>query len=168
MLTKTNKRNSTSFLLRIFLTLPLILCVFIITVNAQRNDVRKLNPKANLPVWHDYKGVAIGMTAPEVYEKLGVPTSENEGGLFYLFTEVETVQVLFDENKKVRTVSVIFTAEFPNPPKFVDVFGKTVADETKADGSAYKMIRYEDAGYWVSYNRMAGEQAMVIIVMQKL
>jgi hypothetical protein len=30
------------------------------------------------------------------------------------------------------------------------------------------MVRFEDAGYWVSYSRMAGEKAMVIVTIQKL
>lgn len=166
MLYKTNKFSSVkSFLLRFAFVLPIILCVFIINVNAQKADTAK---SKNLPVWQAYKGVAIGMTAPEVVEKLGAPASETAEGYFYMYTEFETAQVLFDVNKKVRTISVIYTAEFPNPPKFADVFGKTAVDESKPDGSVFKMMRYEDAGYWVSYNRMAGEQAMVIVVIQKL
>lgn len=166
MLTKTNKINSNrSFLLRFVLILPLILCVFAVTANAQRNDTAK---NKNLPLWQSYKGVTIGMTVPEVIEKLGVPQSETAEGYFYMYTENETAQVLFDINKKVRTISVIYTAEYLNPPKFTDVFGKTAEDESKPDGSVFKMVRYTDAGFWVSYNRMAGEQAMVIIVIQKL
>lgn len=168
MFTRTYKNNfNSSFLLRTALILPIILCVLVVGINAQRNNTQK-NPKVNLPVWQNYKGVAIGMTAAEAIEKLGAPTSENEGGLFYMFTEFETVQVLFDADKKVRTVSVIYTSEYPNPPKFADIFGKTAEDDSKPDGSIFKMVRYEDAGYWVSYNRMAGEQAMVIVVIQKL
>lgn len=169
MLTATIKHNShKSLLLRIALILSFILCALIITAEAQKNETKKIHPKENLPVWQAYKGVAIGMTVPEVLEKLGLPSSESPDGYFYIFTEAETAQVLFDENKKVRTISVIYAPEFLNPPKFVDVFGKTAVNDAKSDGSVFKMVRYEEAGYWVSYNRMAGDTAMVIIVIQKL
>lgn len=166
MLTKTNKFNSNRrFLLRFAFILPLILCVFAVTANSQKNDIAKTK---NLPVWQTYKGVAIGMTVPEVIEKLGAPQSETAEGYFYMYTENETAQILFDTNKHVRTISVIYTAEFLNPPKFIEVFGKTAEDDSKPDGSVFKMVRYPEAGYWVSFNRMGGEQAMVIIVIQKL
>ena len=42
------------------------------------------------------------------------------------------------------------------------------AQEPKPDGSIFKMIRYQDAGYWVSYNRQAGEKAVVIVMIQKM
>lgn len=166
MLTKTNKYNlNTRFLLCFALILPIILCLFAISANAQKADFAKTK---NVPNWQSYKGVAIGMTLPEVVGKLGSPASETAEGYFYMYTQNETAQVLFDINKKVRTISVIYTSEFTNPPKFADVFGKTAVDESKPDGSVFKMVRYEEAGYWVSYNRMSGEKAMVIVVIQKL
>ena len=38
-----------------------------------------------------------------------------------------------------------------------------------ADGSVYKMVRYEGAGYFVVYSRPAGEAPpLVTVTMQKL
>jgi hypothetical protein len=40
--------------------------------------------------------------------------------------------------------------------------------DVKADGSAYKLIRYPKAGYWVSYSRTAGKDPTTTITMQKI
>ncbi len=163
MLTNTNKNYSiTNFPVRVAVFLQIIFCVFIITANAQNTS------KKNLPVWQSYKGVGIGTTADEVRAKLGAPKSEDADGFFYVFSEMENAQFLLDSEKKVRTVSVVFNAEHPASPTFADVFGKTAQSEAKPDGSIFKMVKYEAAGYWVSYNRMAGEKAMVIVMIQKM
>ncbi len=163
MLTKTNKNYSISVSpARVAGFLLFILCVFVSSVNAQ-NIAKK-----NLPAWQSYKGVGLGMTADEVRAKLGAPKSEDASGFFYIFSETENAQILLDNNKKVRTVSVVFTAEHPTAPTFAGVFGKTAELQPKPDGSIYKMVKYEDAGYWISYSRMAGEKAMIIVLMQKI
>ena len=163
MLTKTNKNYSRGVSpARIVVFLLLIFCVFVLAANAQKPD------KKNLPVWQSYKGVGIGTTADEVRAKLGAAKSEDAQGFFYIFSDTENAQFLLDNNKKVRTVSVVFTAESTVAPKFPDVFGNTAELEAKPDGSIYKMVKYTDAGYWVSYSRMAGDKAMVIVMIQKM
>jgi len=126
------------------------------------------NAGADLPVWQNYKGVGIGMTAAEARSKLGAPKTEDNDGLFYVLSDTETAHVLLDGEKKVRAVSVIFSAEHANPPKFADIFGKAAKAEPKSDGSIYKLIRFENAGYWVSYSRLAGDKALVTVMIQKL
>lgn len=163
MLTKINKNYSTRVSpVRVAVFLLFVLCTLVLSINAQNSD------KKNLPLWQSYKGVAIGMTAAEVRTKLGAPKSEDAEGFFYIFSETENAQFLLDGSKKVRTISVVFTAEHPTAPAFADVFGKTAELQAKPDGSIYKMVKYEDAGYWISYNRMAGEKAMVIVMIQKM
>jgi len=162
MFTATNKINSFSVSpVRIIVFLLVFFLFLLSSANAQ-NAVKK-----NLPAWHEYKGISIGMTPAQIKEKLGAPKSEDAEGLFYMFSETETAQFLTDANKNVRTISVVYTAENLTPPAFTDVFGKTTVAEPKPDGSIYKMIRYEDLGYWISYSRMAGEKAMVIVTIQK-
>ena len=163
MLTRTNVNYSISVSpVRIFVFLLLVFCFFVISANAQNSN------KKVLPVWQSYKGIQIGMTADEVRAKLGAAKSEDETGFFYIFSETENAQFLLDKDKKVRTVSVVFTADNIASPKFADVFGNTAEMEAKPDGSIFKMVRYEDAGYWVSYSRMAGEKAMVVVMIQKM
>jgi hypothetical protein len=141
--------------------LPLIfLCVS--ASNAQTNA------KKDLPLWQSYKGVTIGMPATEARAKLGAPKSENGDDWSYVFSDTETAEVMLDAQKKVRAVTVMFSEDHQNPPKFEEIFGKGVTVQPKPDGMIYKLIRYADAGYWVSYSRLAGEKAMVIVMIQKL
>ncbi len=165
MLTKTSKIFS-KFVspVRIAVFLQIIICVFAYGINAQKTVIKR----DNLPAWQNYKGVGIGTTADEVLAKLGVPKSEDAEGVFYVFSEMENAQFLFDNEKKVRTISVVFDALHPTPPQFADVFGNTAQMEAKPDGSIFKMMKYQAAGYWVSYNRMAGDKAMVIVMIQKM
>lgn len=162
MLTKTNKKNKIIFSpIRIAAFLIFFIFIFVISVSAQNND------KKNLPGWQSYRNISIGMTITEVREKLGAPKSEDTEGFFYMFSDSESAQVLFDADKKVKTISVVFCEDHNKPPTFSDVFGKTAVAEPKPDGAIFKMMRYEDLGYWISYNRASGEKAMVIVTIQK-
>jgi hypothetical protein len=142
----------------------LVFCVLISQADAQNNAVKK----DNLPVWQNYKGVSIGMTAADARDKLGKPKSEDAAGIYYNFSDTETAEILLDGEKKVRAIMTMFSDEHQNPPRFESVFGKTATAEPKSDGSIYKLVRFPDAGYWVSYSRLAGEKAIVIVMIQKL
>jgi hypothetical protein len=167
MLIKINKRRSIAYLFGCFV-LPVMIGLLFVNATAQNTEFKKISSQIVLPVWQNYKGVGIGLTAADVHAELGDPKSEDADDIFYVISETETVQILLDGDKKVRTVSVIFSPDHPKAPKYADVFDKNTVVEPKADGSIYKMVRYDDAGYWVSYNRMAGEKAMVIVTIQKL
>jgi outer membrane protein assembly factor BamE (lipoprotein component of BamABCDE complex) len=162
MLTRTNKNYSLRVSpLRIVALLLVFLLLFVASANAQTNG------KKNLPVWQNYKGVAIGMTADQVREKLGAPKLDDADGFFYIFSDTENAQIMFDVKKNVSAISVVYSADYAAAPTFADVFGKVETSPAKPDGSIYKLVRYTDAGCWVSYSRMAGEKAMVTITIQK-
>jgi hypothetical protein len=118
------------------------------------------------PTIREFRGVAIGMTADEVRKKLGNPSDKGEEQDFFVFNDNETAQVVYDKTHKVMALSFDFTSsarEIPNPKA---IFGIEV--EAKADGSCYKMVRYPKAGYWISYNRTAGNQALVSLTFQRI
>jgi hypothetical protein len=168
MLNKSNKTYSiTNLSVRVALFLQIVFCVFVISGNAQNTETKKASIKVSLPIWQSYKGVVIGMTADEVVAKIGAPKSRDDADLFYVFSDNETVQILLDGQKKVRNISAMFSAEYQNPPKLEDVFGKGVQAALKSDGSVYKMVRYTDAGYFVSYSRTGGDAALIIVMIQK-
>jgi hypothetical protein len=163
MLVKQKNRNSiraSFFKLSCFLFL--LLWVLSGISQAQANS------KKATPFFHDYKGIKIGMKADEVRAKLGAAKSDDKDGLFYTISDLETVQIILDGEEKVRAVSIMFDGENLNPLKFEDVFGKNTQPEKQAGGSIYKLISYPDSGYWVSYNRMAGDKPMTVVVMQKM
>jgi hypothetical protein len=156
-----------SFVRSTFLLLPLVLIVYPI-VNAQ--EVAKVNTataktaSANVPVFADYRGVTIGMTADDVRSKLN-NVKKGDRQDFVNFSEHESAQIYYDDKGKVTAISIDYFGDSsaPTPER---VLGAAI--EPKSDGSMYQLNRYSDAGYWVSYNRTAGDKPIVTITMQKM
>ena len=129
---------------------------------------KRAQPSAQVveqPLYRDYRGVQIGMTADEARQKLGAPREMGDTQDFYVFSEKETAQVFYDAAKKVTAISVDYLGEGSGAPDYKSVVGAEV--ERKADGSMYKLVRYPKSGYWVSYNRTAGETPTVSVTIQK-
>ena len=120
---------------------------------------------ANTPVFADYRGVKIGMSAEEVRAKLS-QLKKGEGQDFLVFSERESAQIYYDDKGKVTAISIDYFGENSNAPAPDAVLGAGL--EAKPDGSMYQLNRYPDAGFWVSYNRTAGDKPIVTITMQKM
>lgn len=114
------------------------------------------------PVFTAYRGVSVGLTTDEVRQKLGKPEEKFDEMDLFVFSEKERARVYYDKDKKARAISVTYIGSAPTP---VEVLGTEI--EAKADGSMHHLIRYPEAGYWVSYNRTAGENPLVMVTMQK-
>ena len=112
-----------------------------------------------------FRGIVIGMQANELRKKLGTPKDPGETMDFYNFSDNESAQVVYDASHSVSAVSIDFTGK-SGAPAAKDVLGVDV--DVSPDGSIYKMIRYPKSGYWISYNRTAGDSGMVSITMQKI
>ena len=119
------------------------------------------------PLFSDFKGVRIGMATEEARKKLGNPRDKGDDQDFYIFNDNEAVQVFYDKaSKTVTAISIDFMNGANQIPAAKDVVGTD--PEVKSDGSAYKMVRYPKAGYWVSYSRTAGKDPTITITMQKI
>jgi hypothetical protein len=136
-----------------------------ITSFAQRTKTSPDEPDVR-PAFSDFKGVHIGMTADEARKKLGTPRDKGADQDFYVFKDTQAVQVFYDKAGAVSAISVDFMDGASAVPSAKDVLGTDA--EAKADGSVYKMMRYPKAGYWVSYNRTAGNTPTTTITMQKI
>ncbi len=120
------------------------------------------------PVMTDYKGIKIGMTADEVRDKLDAkPKVADKDGFYYVFSDDESAQITLDKNKKVRVISVTYSGK-DAAPKYEDVFGKDISLAEKPSGRIYNLVRYPEAGYWVAYNRSAGNSPTTTVTMQKM
>jgi hypothetical protein len=117
-------------------------------------------------VIHDYRGIQLGMLADEVRKKLGDPKDKSDEQDFYLFSESETAQIVYDKTRKVVTISADFLTAANRVPTAKQIFGAEV--EAKADGSVYKMVRFTRAGYWLSYNRTSGNSPLTTVTLQKI
>jgi outer membrane protein assembly factor BamE (lipoprotein component of BamABCDE complex) len=126
----------------------------------------KAEPADEAPAFQEFKGVRIGMTADEARKKLGSPTDKGDAQDFYLVSEKESLQVMYDGGKKVSAIALIYMNAGANAPTAKAVMGSDI--EAKPDGSLYKLVRYPKAGYWLSYSRTAGDSPIVSITMQKI
>ena len=117
-------------------------------------------------LFHDYRGVQLGMTADEVRKKLGDPKDKSDEQDFFIFNDSETAQIVYDKTHKVITISADFLTAGDKVPTAKQIFGGEI--EAKADGSVYKMVRFPKAGYWLSYNRTGGTSPLTTVTLQKI
>lgn len=161
------------------LLLPALVLVFAVSIaqaqtgsspSAQEEVATASNPPAtktaaaNVPVFADYRGVKIGMMAAEVRGKLdGLQKGENQD--FLVLSDRESAQIYYDKTGKVTAISIDYF-DASNAPSPDAVLGTAL--QAKDDGSMYQLNRYPEAGYWVSYNRTAGDKPIITITMQKM
>ena len=148
-------------------TLLVVITLTITGVSAAQTVQKSPVAKKDEPVFLDYRGVKIGWLADEVRKKLGSPANKGDEQDFYVFNEKETCQIFYDKaTKKVTAISVDFmngAAQVITPQQ---VFGEDI--EAKPDGSKSRLVRYPKAGFWVSYNRTAGDSPLITVTIQQL
>jgi len=147
------------------LTLIALVMVTAAIVNGQKQTTRNAHvAPVQQPLYSEYRGVRIGMTASEVRAKLGEPMQKADDGDFYAFSEKETAQVAYDVAHIVKTISVDYIGGV-GAPDYKAVVGADV--DVKPDGAIYKVVRYDALGLWVYYNRTAGDAPIVTITLQR-
>jgi hypothetical protein len=144
--------------------LIVVCAVAFLSVPAAKSFAQKSG--ADTPQFSDFKGVRIGMPTEEVRKKLGSPRDKGDEQDFYVFNDTQAVQIFYDKTSKtVTAISIDFMSGANQIPQAKDVVGEL---DVKADGSAYKLVRYPKAGYWVSYSKTAGKDSTITITMQKI
>ena len=130
-------------------------------------QTNKRQTGADDPMFSEYRGVQIGWLADDVRKKLGDPANKGDEQDYYMFGDKEMAQFQYDKaTKKVIAISVDFINGASAVLTPQQVFGSDI--EAKPDGSKYKLIRYPKAGYWLSYNRTAGDTPIITVTIQKL
>ena len=129
------------------------------------NSPASSRAKSNAPLFTDYRGVSIGMSAADVRSKLD-RIKKGDTQDYLPFSEHESAQIYYDDKHKVSAISIDYFGDTSNAPAPETVLG--VALQAKPDGSMYQLNRYPEAGYWVSYNRTAGDNPIVTITVQKM
>jgi hypothetical protein len=117
------------------------------------------------PLFREFKGVTIGMSAEEARAKLGNPQEKDKVQDFFVFSERERARLYYDGAGKVSAVIVTYIGKNSNAPAPASVLGTEV--EARPDGSMYHVVQYPKAGYWVAYSRTTGDEPLTIITMQK-
>ena len=115
------------------------------------------------PLYTDYRGVRLGMTATEARAKLGEPAMKSEEQDYYVFSSNETAQIVYAE-QKVKTISIDYLGGV-GAPDVRAVLGEVMLLQ-RPDGSLFSMIHYPAHQMWVSYNKSAATVPVVTITMQ--
>lgn len=156
------KRN----LLAGLMTLFVIAFGLAVSVNGQTQKAKfAAAADAQQPLYTEFKGVRLGMTADEVRAKLGTPVLKDDELDYFVFSDTVTAQVAYDKAHKAKAISVDYAGGAGAPESAAVVGGPL---EARPDGSMYKVVRYEAQGFWVSYNRTAGPVVIVTITIQRM
>jgi hypothetical protein len=115
-------------------------------------------------LYRDYRGVRLGMTATEARAKLGEPMMKSNEQDYYVFSQNETAQIVYDAFQKVVTISTDYTGGV-GAPDYRTVVGAGALLQ-RPDGSLFRMVQYESEGMWVSYNKSAAVVPVVTITLQ--
>jgi hypothetical protein len=122
-------------------------------------------PAAQQPLFTEYRGVRLGMTAEEARVKLGKPALEASDQDYYIFSENESAQIGYDATQKVVTISVDYLGGIGAPDSKAVVGGEL---ERTAYGSLYRLVRYENLNFWVSYNRTTAPVTTITVTIQRI
>lgn len=106
------------------------------------------------------------MTADAARGALGSPKEKSNEMDLYIFSESETAQVFYDAQQQVKAIAITFSGDLKSAPTAKVIFGEDVAP--RPDGGIFKMVRYPKAGFWVSYNKTAGDDVVISIAIQKM
>ncbi|HEU4593803.1 MAG TPA: hypothetical protein VFS10_01455 [Pyrinomonadaceae bacterium] len=116
------------------------------------------------PLYGEYRGVKLGMSADEVRAKFGKPEEKSDEMDFFVFSDKERARVYYRDGKASAVIATYIGTEAEAPAP-ASVLGTEI--EAKPDGSMYHMAKYPQAGYWVAYSRTPGDAPLVMITMQK-
>ena len=146
-----------------YLLIGLLLVLLIgIVAKGQTTQPRKnvsAHSQMQQPLYREYRGVRLGMTAAEVRAKLGEPALKSDEQDFYVISSDETVQIAYIA-QKVVTISIDYTGGV-GAPDYRSVVGEGLLQ--KPDGSLFRMVRYDSERFWVSYNKSASVVPLVTI-----
>jgi hypothetical protein len=113
------------------------------------------------PLYREYRGVRLGMTAAEVRTKLGEPAFKSDEQDFFVISTNETAQIAYNAAQKVMTISTDYAGGV-GAPEYKKVVGEGVLLE-RPDGTLFRMVMYDSERLWVSYNKSATTVPIVTI-----
>ena len=123
----------------------------------------KATPASKQSIYREYRGVRIGMTIEEARSKLGDPVFKSDEQDVYVFSANETAQIAYNAKRKVVTISTDYLGGV-GAPDYRTVVGSEL--ETRPNGSKYKMVHYDNEGFWVSYNQSGMTVPTVTVTIQ--
>ena len=116
------------------------------------------------PVYAEYRGVSLGMTALDVRTKLGEPVMKSDEQDYFVISTSETVQIVY-QGQQVVTISTDYTGG-AGAPDYRSVVGDSLLQ--RPDGSLFSMVFHNAQGFWVTYNKSASTVPVVTITIGRM
>ena len=136
-----------------------------IVANGQSEPTGKRTAKAHAqveqPLYREYRGVRLNMTAADVRAKLGEPSLKSDEQDFFVISANETTQIEYNAAHKVMTISTDYAGGV-GAPDYTSVVGEGLLVQ-RPDGSVFRMVMYDSERFWVSYNKSVSTVAVVTI-----
>lgn len=120
----------------------------------------KAQAQVQQPLYREYRGVRLGMTAAEVRAKLGEPAMKSDEQDFYVISANETAQIAYAA-QKVVTISTDYTGGVA-APDYRNVVGEGMLLQ-RPDGTVFKMVMYDAERFWVTYSKSATTSPIITI-----
>ena len=136
----------------------LLLLLGVIAKGQSQTQVARANSQQS--IYREYRGVRLGMTAAEARGKLGEPAMKSDEQDFYMVSPTETVQIAYDRNQTVMTISTDYVGG-TGAPDHRAVVGEALL--RRPDGSVFAMVMYDSERFWVTYNKSAAVVPIVTI-----
>ena len=151
----------------IFLLIGIILLLALggIVANGQSRTAGpgtlKAQAQVQQPLYREYRGVRLDMTAAEVRAKLGEPAMKSDEQDFFVISANETAQIAYNAAQKVITISTDYTGGV-GAPDYRSVVGEGMLLQ-RPDGTVFKMVMNDAERFWVTYSKSATTQSIVTI-----
>ncbi|HEU4713157.1 MAG TPA: hypothetical protein VFS76_16415 [Pyrinomonadaceae bacterium] len=142
-----------------FLMGAILLLLLGVVAKGQTPGMKSIST-AQPPLYREYRGVRLGMTATEVRNKLGEPVLKSDEQDFYVVNPTETTQIAYNTAQRVVMISTDYTSGV-GAPDYRTVVGEGLLE--RPDGSLFRMVRYDGERFWVSYNKSASVAPVVTI-----
>lgn len=113
------------------------------------------------PLYREYRGVSLGMTAAEVRAKLGEPAMKSNEQDFFILSVNETAQIAYNAAQKVMTISTDYAGGV-GAPDYKNIVGEGMLLQ-RPDGTLFKMVMYDAERFWVTYSKSATASPIVTI-----
>ena len=121
----------------------------------------KAHAQVQQPLYREYRGVRLDMTAADVRAKLGEPALKSDEQDFFIISANETAQIAYNAAHKVTTISTDFSGGV-GAPDYRSVVGEGMLLQ-RPDGTLFKMVMYDAERFWVTYSKSATTSPIVTI-----